>query len=58
MSYSFKSNGLSCQTPCNLIYWVFFINKYSNNNTNIYLLQLGCHRVAVVIYMYTKYEIG
>jgi len=30
----------------------------NNNNNNIYLLQLGCHPVAVVIYMYTKHEIG
>ena len=25
---------------------------------NIYLLQMGCYPVAVVIYMYTKHEIG
>ena len=30
----------------------------NNNNNNIYLLQLGCYPVAVVILHYTKHEIG
>ena len=29
-----------------------------NNNNNIYLLQLGCHPVAVVILHVNKHEIG
>jgi len=31
--------------------------EYNNNNNNIYLLQLGCYPVAVVILYVTKHEI-
>jgi len=31
---------------------------YNNNNNNIYLLQLGCYPVAVVILHVNKHEIG
>jgi len=30
----------------------------NNNNNNIYLLQFGCHPVAVVILHVNKHEIG
>ena len=30
----------------------------NNNNNNNNKLQLVCHPVALVIYMYTKFEIG
>jgi len=30
----------------------------NNNNNNIYLLQLGCHPVAVAILHVNKHEIG
>ena len=33
-------------------------NNNNNNNNNIYLLQLGCHPVAVVILHVYKHEIG
>jgi len=33
------------------------ITQYNNNN-NIYLLQLGCYPVAVVILHVNKHEIG
>jgi hypothetical protein len=33
-------------------------NNNNNNNNNNNKLQLGCHPVAVVFYMYTKHEIG
>ena len=33
-------------------------NNNNNNNNNIYELQLDCYPVAVIIFMYTKYEIG
>jgi len=33
-------------------------NNNNNNNNNIYLLQLGCHPVAVVILHVNKHEIG
>ena len=36
----------------------FLLSIYCAFNNNIYLLQLGCHPVAVVCYMYTKHEIG
>ena len=31
---------------------------YNNDNNNIYLLQLGCYPVAVVILHVNKHEIG
>ena len=33
-------------------------NNNNNNNNNIYLLQLGCYPVAVVILHVNKHEIG
>ena len=33
-------------------------NNSNNNNNNIYLLQLGCYPVAVVILHANKHEIG
>jgi len=47
--------------------WVWMFNEgrenvhdeaRSNNNNNIYLLQLGCYPVAVVILHVNKHEIG
>jgi len=34
------------------------LTEMSNNNNNIYLLQLGCYPVAVVILRANKHEIG
>jgi len=33
-------------------------NNNNNNNNNIYLLQLGCYPVAVVVLHVNKHEIG
>ena len=33
-------------------------NNNNDNNNNIYLLQLGCYPVAVVILHVNKHEIG
>ena len=42
-----------------LICFVCFVASFNNNNNNnIYLLQLGCHPVAVVILHVNKHEIG
>jgi len=35
-----------------------YFNNNNNNNNNIYLLQLGCQPVAVVILHVNKHEIG
>ena len=35
-----------------------WLQNNNNNNNNIYLLQLGCHPVAVVILHVNKHEIG
>jgi len=48
---------------CGCVYvWVCVYNSNSNNNNNnynnIYLLQLCCHPVAVVILHVNKHEIG
>jgi len=41
-----QSTYYSCQI---LMKRQFYNNNNNNNNNNVYLLQLGCHPVAVVI---------
>jgi len=43
----------TCGSSCKSCY-----NNNNNNNNNIYLLQLGCYPVAVVILHVNKHEIG
>jgi len=48
------------KTRCNLLCLLsaLMAEYYNNNNNNIYLLQLGCYPVAVVILHVNKHEIG
>jgi len=40
------------------VFVCLMVQRNINNNNNIYLLQLGCHPVAVVILHVNKHEIG